>query len=113
MCISVEPFNGCAIIWPDSDGGDCVCDCATILRCNCINSTGYNVSVVESQEPRRLLICWRNLTEDENQTLVFVVEETRYYLEDNMLSNPTATRRYISASLVIIAGMLLQEQWLL
>ncbi len=107
MCISVNPFNGCIVIWPDSrsDDEECACDCGTIVECSCFDSTGYIVQVNESLASRELQICWINLTEDKNLTRVFVASETRYISEDNTTSNPISIRTYHSAYVVIIAGM--------
>ncbi len=104
MCIPVEPFVACEIIWPGSDGGDCACSCGTIRMCNCINSTGYTVDI-PSLTASEIEICWRNLTENENLTRVFVIKETQYIPENNTASNTIGTRIYISAYIAIIAGM--------
>ena len=103
MCIPVEPINGCQVIWPNFNGGDAICDCGTIKRCSFINSTGYTVDV-PSVTPSKIKICWRNLTEDKNLTRVFVVERTRY---NSVASNSTRTRKYLSAYIAIIAGIII------
>ncbi len=106
LCIPVDhDVNGCEVIWPDSEGGDCACGCGDILNCVCVNSTGYNVKSVQSQGSSEIQICWMNLTQDKNLTHIFAAIETRYTSEDNTTSNPTAIRTYSSAYIIIIAGM--------
>jgi len=97
---------GLRVVWPNStsgEGEDCICDILEDLsKCNCVNSTFYDVEMINEQ------ICWKNMTSKMNKTNIFFFRESLaldYNSHDDYTQmTPLVEREYILSYQIIIEG---------